>query len=227
MRKTYLVINFGLLALAGSLLAANWSFQTPPPDPALKWQPEAAAPTAAPPPAAATPEPAARIQLIRQKNPFSPLRGEEPQKDESQVKGPAAPPRFELVGICLIGEQSGAIIEAKSAEPAGPAANRKRRYYPVGGEVLAGFVLDSVAENSAVLKRKNETLELKVSRSRFAAEMGRSGSAAKAAEPPPRPVNPVLQPNPAVAARPAAVKPLPPPGGVNPVLANPDSGDKK
>lgn len=205
MRKIYLLINFVLLVLLFVLLAANFQLRPPPPDPALRWAPENFSPVVSGTPK--TPQ-TGNVAAIRQKNLFNPLRGEAPQKSDETGKGQAAPPRFELIGLCTIGDTAGAIIDSKNPDSNGKSEKQKRRYYAIGSEVWGGFILDSVAENSAILKRKNETLEIKINRSRFSAEVGKnssSGTASPRPAPTPPPPIPPPQRGPGI-----------PPPGVNP-----------
>ncbi len=178
MRGLLFLLNLILLCVAGGLIAANWKFQRTPDDPILRWRaPDAPEPENGfvsrrePPP----------LAMIRNNNVFSPLRGKEPVQQGGEAEKKNAPPRFELIGICSLGEEAGAIIDAKGGSP---AKDRAKRYFAVGEEVAGGFILDSIAENTAILKRRNETIELKIDRSRFGAEIGKSGPPAALPPPP-------------------------------------------
>ena len=111
-----------------------------------------------------------------------------------------------------IGDGAGAIIDLKNVS-GGDKGNKARRYYALGAEVYGGFLLDSVAEKSVILKRKNETLELKIDRSRYAAAVGKNKAQPPAQTVPP-PVQPPRTPPPPVGS-PVTRGPGMPPPGVN------------
>ncbi len=185
MRRLYFIGNlFLLLAIAG-LGTAYWRYRPEPPDRCLEWKtPEIAAGYLSPPES-----PPVQPAVITGKNLFSPNRGAEAAAAEPDAPGRAAPPRFELVGLCSIGEDSGAIIEVKSVASGGKNGNQVRRYFPIGAEVFNGYILDSATGTTAILKRKNEILELKIDRSRHGAASGavRKDSASPVPPPPPPP----------------------------------------
>lgn len=199
MRNVYLLLNIVFFTTAACLAALNLRWQPARIDPATKWvAPNDDSPAETPTePTAGTPQ----LAMMRNQNLFSPSRGA-----QSTESGPISgekqrAPRFELVGICSIGENAGAIIENKNGPDPGNAKG-KRSYFAVGAEVGNGFVLESVSDSSAVLRRNQETLELKITRSRFAAEIkkepGKSNIPRNMNPPPvrrgPRPAAPVAQP---------------------------------
>lgn len=170
MRQFYLLINLLLIAVIAALAAAVFRFRETPRDKVLDWKP----------PESAIREVEKKIILpvriseIKNKNIFSPTRGDEGEKRSGDESRKPAPPRLELIGTCTIGESAGAIIETKNANPSEPQGNRKRRYYALGDEVQGGFRLDQVSDDAVTLTRRNETMELKVDRSRFSAEIGQN-----------------------------------------------------
>ena len=198
MRNVYLLLNIVFLATAAGLAALNLRWHPTRVDPATKWTPPAEEVTDTPAEQAVT---TPQLAMIRDQNLFSPHRGAQVSETSSRSDEKKRAPRFELVGICSIGENAGAIIETKNGPGAG-SGNGKRSYFTVGSEVDNGFVLESVGERSVVLRRNQETLELKISRTRFASEIKKGG--AKVAAPrnvnqPPlrkgsRPGPPVAQP---------------------------------
>lgn len=171
MRGLLFFINLILLFTAAGLIAANWKFRKAPDDVILKWRtPETLESESN---SIARREPP-QLAMIRSNNLFSPLRGKEPVQQNGEVEKKNAPPKFELIGICSLGEEAGAIIDTKGGNPG--SKERPRKYFAVGEEVASGFVLDSVAESTVILKRKNETIELKIDHRRFGAEVGKSKS---------------------------------------------------
>lgn len=102
--------------------------------------------------------------VIKAKNIFSPTRGRQSSNDNTHIKDKTPVPKFELIGICSIDTTSGAVVDLKGVSDSNK--KHKRRYYRLGTEISNGFILDSIGENSVILKRKNETIELKISRSR-------------------------------------------------------------
>lgn len=210
MRKIYLLINLILLAGVVGLLAAHQNFKPTPADKILKWKPaEVSTQEASLKPQRKAPQ----LSVIRSKNIFSPTRGEDRSAASAEENKKTPPPRFELIGICTIGDGAGAIIDLKNVS-GGDKGNKARRYYALGAEVYGGFLLDSVAERSVILKRKNETLELKIDRSRYAAEVGKNKTQPPAQTVPP-PVQPPRMPSPPVGS-PVTRGPGMPPPGVNP-----------
>lgn len=208
MRHVYLLIILILLAAAAVLTAAISGFKESERDKALDWKIPEAVMTAQEKNAVSKPP---RIAMIKSKSIFSPMRGEEAETAGIADTRKTAPPQFELIGICAIGDKSGAIIEVKNAGQPDKKSNKVRRYYAIGDEVYGGFILDAVHEKSAVLKRKNEILQIKIDRTRFAAEIGKgknhkpgAGRAPGNAGPPPAnpgvpppnrgPIGPVPQP---------------------------------
>lgn len=209
MRKIYLLINLILLAGVVGLLAAHQNFKPTPADKILKWKPaEVSIQEASPKPQRKAPQ----LSVIRNKNIFSPARGEDRSAASAEENKKTSPPRFELIGICTIGDGTGAIIDLKNVS-GGDKGNKVRRYYALGAEVYSGFLLDSVAEKSVILKRKNETLELKIDRSRYAAEVGKNETQPPAQTVPP-PVQPPRMSSPP-AGSPVTRGPGMPPPGVN------------
>ena len=210
MRKIYLLINLILLTGVVGLLAAHQNFKPTPADQILKWKPaEVSSQGATQPALVKTPQ----LSVIRSKNIFSPTRGEDRSAVSAEENKKTPPPRFELIGICTIGDGAGAIIDLKNVS-GGDKGNKARRYYALGTEVYGGFLLDSVAEKSVILKRKNETLELKIDRSRYAAEVGKNKTQPPVQAAPP-PVQPPRTPPPPVGS-PVTRGPGMPPPGVNP-----------
>ena len=214
MRKIYLLVNLILLAVVVGLIAAHHSFKPTPADKILRWEPEKISEKEATNQIQIkTPQ----LSVIRSKNVFSPTRGDELSTLENEQRKATPPPRFELIGICSIGDDAGAIIDLKNAT-GNDRSNKVRRYYALGTEVYGGFFLDSVAEKSVILKRHNEVLELKIDRSRYAEEVGKK----KALSPVPPGRPPEQQPprNPSSpvgpAINPTNKGPGMPPPGVNP-----------
>lgn len=172
MRKIYLLVNLILLAVVVSLFVAHQNFKPTPADKILRWEPEKIAGSEIIKPVL---QKVPQLNVIRSKNIFSPSRGEDLSEAQAERNKATPPPRFELIGICTIGDNSGAIIDLKNATGS-DKGNKIRRYYALGTEVYGGFFLESVADKSVILKRRNETLELKIDRSRYAAEVGKKKS---------------------------------------------------
>ena len=111
MRKIYLLINLILLAGAVGLLAAHQNFKPTPADKILKWKPaEVSIQEASHKPQMKAPQ----LSAIRNKNIFSPARGEDRSAASAEENKKTPPPRFELIGICTIGDGAGAIIDLKN-----------------------------------------------------------------------------------------------------------------
>ena len=207
MRNVYLLLNIVLFTAAALLTALNLRWHPQHEDPAIKWVVPAGEPLMGTPSEQETQTP--KLSVIRDQNLFSPSRGAQLSEQSSHSDDKTKPPRFELVGICAIGENSGAIIETKNGSGAESPAG-KRNYFAIGSEVGNGFILESVGDNSAVLVRNQEKLELKISRTRFSAEVKKG--AGKVVSPPNQ--NRQLHP---VVARPRPHTPVVvPSGGVNP-----------
>lgn len=169
MRACFFILNLIFLAAVIGLFAANWKYRSTPEDEILRWRfPDM---TGAETPAKEVRE-ISQPALIRSKNIFSPLRESEPAVPPEGPGRKNAPPRFELVGICSIGDSSGAIINILGNIDG--SREKQRRYFAQGEDVDGGFILESVAESTIVLKRQNETLEVKIDRSRFRAEIDKN-----------------------------------------------------
>ena len=148
MRKIYLLVNLILLAVVVGLIAAHHCFKPTPADKILRWEPEKISEKEATNQIQIkTPQ----LSVIRSKNVFSPTRGDELSTLENEQRKATPPPRFELIGICSIGDDAGAIIDLKNAT-GNDRSNKVRRYYALGTEVYGGFFLDSVAEKSGKKK---------------------------------------------------------------------------
>lgn len=201
----------GILAV---LVFAVWKFQTAPYDKNLDWKPQLSEINHAQNMKATAPQ----LNIIRSKNIFSPDRGSEaPSQDDTNGRK-STPPKFELVGICSIGDQAGAIIDVKT-NGTSSSGSKKKRYFSLGEEIHDGFKLDSIAENSVVVARNNETLEIKIDGTRFAAEVGKQKAARPISPPSGAPAPTANQPqrrlnqNPGVARPPAAdTQNIKPPG---------------
>ena len=159
----YLLINLLLFIAVICLAVAHWRYAPAPQTRILQWHP----------PSAVIQEPVRsekaqkpQLNMIRAKNIFSPSRGRDAEKIMNTPEKRRTVPKFELVGICTIGKQSGAIIEVPNAVIQGKNT-RKRNYYALGDELSAGYFLEKIAEENVILKRDNEFLELKITRSRF------------------------------------------------------------
>lgn len=177
MRKLLLLLNFILILALAAVVLSIWNFKKSPRDKILDWKPQISERTYTQRKKTAP----VQLNVIRSKNIFSPDRGHEVQGPESANGRKNAPPKFELVGICSIGDQAGAIIDVKTVGTSNTEL-KKKRYFAIGEEVFDGFKLETIAEKSAVITRNNETLEIKIEGTRFAAEVGKSKV--------PRPISP-------------------------------------
>lgn len=183
----YRLINLLLFIAVICLAVAHWRYAPAPQDRILQWHP----------PSAVIQEPVRtdrdqkpQLSAIRAKNIFSPRRGRDAEKTMNTPEKRRTVPKFELVGICTIGEQSGAIIEAPDIGIQGKNT-RKRSYYALGDELPAGYSLEKINEESVILKRSQEFLELKITRSRFSRDAKRMKKDKERQPIPPR-VNPPL-----------------------------------
>ena len=188
MRLFYLISILVLTFLSIGLSLAHLYWRPAPPDPAVRWT--VPANELAPPPPRARHD--TSIQTIREQNLFSPSRGSVIADNRPSAAKRNPPPRFELVGICRIGNCSGAIIEVKNAPSGLKTDAKKRHYYTLNDDVGGGFILTSVGENSVIVKRQHETLELKITRKRFAGQK-KATPPSQAQNTPPPTVLPVLR----------------------------------
>lgn len=203
MRHIYLIVNLILIAAVAGLAYGIFRFRPGERDRILDWEIPEVSPGIRGNRAVSD---APQLAAVKSKNIFSPARGGEPDTENPERNPKSAPPQFELVGICSINDEAGAIIDLKNT--ARTNGNKARRYYAVGENVYDGFILESVSDKSAVLKRKNEVLQLKIDYSRFAAEIGK-GAPRQNRETPP-------EPPPVPAAPPKQRGPGMPVPGVNP-----------
>ncbi len=183
MKRGLWIACLALMALAAWLGWCHWMFAASPPDEELSQTPHAGADVTVSAPTAPV---ALDTELMKNTNLFDPERG----RAKVAETGNAAPPErpnFELVGICSLGDSSGAIIDRKNEVGGDP--KKVRRYYVLGSEVGNGFILDTVTDQMVILRRDGEVLELKVGRSRFgeqakgSASLERTGISAPVAEP--------------------------------------------
>ncbi len=203
MKKIYTLAIPLLMIILAALLWINWSFKETPLDASLKWEwvaPEAETKKNT------IPSAVTNIMQVKQKNIFHPLRGLM-TTEKSERGNRSAPPKFELIGICSIGDVSGAIINFSNPQQRNASSKTQRRYYALGSEVWEGFILDSVAENSVILIRGNETLELKVMRSRFSMEVDKNTKTTSSNTPQRQEHRPIIN------NKPPSVQP-----GVNPTI---------
>ena len=162
MKKILLLVFLVLLFLVFSLLYANMNFSPKPLDEELALTPRY---MDIPKDEAVTevePEPISSIDNL-----FSPDRGL-PREEAPGEVAPTDRPNFELVGIIMLNDQAGAIIENKNQGGMVPA--KQRRHYMVGAEMGNGFVLESVSESIAILRRNGEIIELRIGRERTGAK---------------------------------------------------------
>ncbi|WP_176014988.1 hypothetical protein [Victivallis sp. Marseille-Q1083] len=96
---------------------------------------------------------------------FDPLRGKAKPATAEAENAQNQAPKFILVGICMMDDGAGAIIEKMQQAPGNSAG--EKRYFKTGDEVADGFILNEVGESGVTLKRDNERLELAIGRTRF------------------------------------------------------------
>lgn len=102
---------------------------------------------------------------LSQRNLFDPLRGKAKPATAEAENAQNQAPKFTLVGICMMDDGAGAIIE--KTQPTQVSGAGEKRYFKTGDEVADGFILNEVGESGVTLKRDNERLELAIGRTRF------------------------------------------------------------
>ncbi|MBN2642727.1 MAG: hypothetical protein JXR78_13820 [Victivallales bacterium] len=206
MKKIYICANIVLLVVICAAAEYHLKFKAPEPDKTLSRTPE---PIAEVKKNTVRPEPVTvNVEDIVSNNPFHPRRGKNIEEQAPSAAPPPPPPgrqpQFELTGICVMGNITGAIIINKGANRHGgnPSGQSQRRFFKLNDVVADGYKLVAVTQNSATLQGLAEKIELKIEHKRFELE---SKSTPAVSQPP------AFAPQPVPAAAAVRTQPAPKP----------------
>ncbi len=174
MKSFYIFLNVFLFILAVLLFALNVSFKQYPPDKILSMAPVLNGNAQSAQKIKGGREEIPDIASLWDNNLFSPYRSGE----GGPLLGAAKPTGMELLGVCVFGEVSGAIVLDKQAaaavslqpsrlrnrgipSPGGASANAPR-FYKLGEQLENGFTLSEINPDSIVLSRGREQIVLKL-----------------------------------------------------------------
>jgi hypothetical protein len=216
MKKIYICANIVLIGIICLAAEYHLKFKAPEADKALSRTPE---PAKAVKKNVVAPETETiNIKDVVSNNPFHPQRGKNTEEQAPSAAPPPSPPgrqpQFELTGICVMGNITGAIIinkqpnrhvrsrhiKSRHTRSAPDTEQQKKRFFKLNDVVSDGYKLIAVTQDSATLQGPSGKIDLQIEHKRFELE---SKSIPAVSHPP------AFAPQPAPAA--AAVKTQPAP----------------
>ncbi len=188
MKWFLIIIDIFLVAVVCIAARYHYSFKDPKPDKALNSTPKLMKKVKNIP--AAIKNDPINIEEIVGNNPFHPQRGQKENKSPSPPEEPQTPPprnqpKFDLVGICKLGDTAGAIIipkgvvrrthrsvgrrrhASRSRSTDHYSHQNKQHFFKLNDEVSDGYKLVTVTQTSATLQSSSGKIELKIEHTRF------------------------------------------------------------